>query len=145
MRLRKYAVGIVASTVRPDRGAKMMKPKIIVLTLLLTPLVGLSAAQAAGAAPSPVPDVIAPGDLPTLQPIAPDATQAVVAQGSYSAAPMPDADAAAPVSAPDEQTQLNPAIYSQQSGYLGDGYAAGSSDHARTLQPATGVKLNVPL
>jgi hypothetical protein len=122
-----------------------MRQKIIVLTLGLASLPGFTTAYAAGAAAAPVPGVIVPGDLPSLQPVPLDSAPAVVAQGNYSAAPMPDADAAAPSTAPDEQTHLDPAIYSQKSGYLGDGYAPGSSDHARAVQPATGVKLNVPL
>jgi hypothetical protein len=75
---------------------------------------------------------------------------ASVPPGGYTAAPVPDADQAAPpVEAPKPgEAQWAPNLFTGQSTYRGEGFVPGSSVQAsqqRNRAPAPGVSLNVPL
>ncbi len=113
------------------------------LTALMVGTLGCMRAAQAGAAPV-TPEVIAPGALPIFQVIRSDSGPVVGTSGAYGAAPMPD-DADAPVSVAAAQVRVRPTMFFQQSHYNGDGYAFGSDDRAKTVQPATGVAVDVPL
>jgi hypothetical protein len=118
--------------------------------IALAPTLAMAAAGVLGgggmalAAAPLAPEVIAPGAVPTLPVIRSDPGSVVAASGDYGAAPMPD-DAEAPVGAADAQVRVRPTMFFQKSHYDGDGYAPGSDDHAKAVQPATGVALDVPL
>ena len=120
-----------------------MKSLSLTTALALALLGGLQ--SAVSAAPLPAPEVIAPSDLPTVPVLRSDSAPVVVASGSYRAAPMPDDNASAPVVTESGEMRLRPTMFFQKNHYDGDGYAAGSDDHAKTVQPATGVAVDLPL
>ena len=91
------------------------------------------------------PEVIAPVAPAPLQPIQTDIAITAVAATRLQPAPMPDADADAPVVLAGDEAVLKPRLYGQRSEYHGDGYTGTSDDHARNLQPAPGLSVSMPL
>jgi hypothetical protein len=87
--------------------------------------------------------VIAPGVLPALHALLPD-HGTVLASTASRPAPMPD-DEDAPLPPSADRAQLMPTLYPQHDHFEGDGYAQGSTDHARPMQPAAGAVLDLPL
>ncbi len=126
-----------------------MKSPFTALTLLIASVSAASGMPTASAASQPAtlaPEVIAPGELPALPVIRSDSTSFKISAGTYRAAPMPDDEASAPASgADDRQMRVRPTMFFQKSHYDGDGYAPGSDDHAKAVQPATGLAVDLPL
>lgn len=101
----------------------------------------------AGEAAGSTPEVIAPGELPQISALQGVATP-VRASAKDAPAPMPDADAGAPLATGNEDPHLAPAIYSTKTEFRGDGFSYGSSPQAvqeGATKPAAGVALDVPL
>jgi hypothetical protein len=111
------------------------------LAIVMAPFV---VAPPGRAAPVPrAPEVIAPGALPMLHALLPE-HGTVLASSASRPAPMPD-DQDAPLPPSADGAQLMPTLYPQRDHFEGDGYAHGSTDHARPMQPAAGAVLDLPL
>ncbi len=104
---------------------------------------------ALAATPPAAPQVIDPGQLPSLQAVQIEAPPPVLPPGASVPAPMPDADVATPiVASTSNDPELKPAFYSPQKAFRGDGFSQGSSADAvqtKDGSSAAGLALNVPL
>lgn len=66
----------------------------------------------------------------------------------FTAAPMPNTDANAPILQHSTEASLTPSIFSPQSTYRGEGYVPGSTaqgDQQKKFKPTPGINLSVPL
>jgi hypothetical protein len=78
------------------------------------------------------------------RPAAPPAAPAPV----FQPAPMPDQDAAAPVTISKAQAELSPKMFSNKTQFRGDGFTSNSTSQVseeRKMKPAGGFALTMPL
>jgi hypothetical protein len=96
------------------------------------------------AAPSPYLGANYGTTIPSRAPSAPAPTT----PNAYQPAPMPNRDVSAPATVASNEPTVSPTLFSPQQQFRGDGFSGNSTEqavHDRSLHPAAGLNLSMPL